>query len=312
MPKSAKQLEREIAEALQRKGPAKPLYGKLPAKAPPARHVPKLKATALSGPARTKTKAKRKKTRRAHSTKNGNAREKIEELIASDDPEEWNVARDLAIQKNITDMIVLLDMSRALGASPSELTVTEDRPHDNAFEVRQGRHTTYVVVPDEDVAYEMAVERVTDDLKSEPELFSSSFVESHIDQKKLKEYVFRVRMDDDYVEELADNQPDDFWRLAERFSVDVPEPDEDGDMPEPSSKIIREVERAYAEDAAENPMSFFEDMYGSEAVKYAVEAVGIDEDAAAKEAVDTDGWERWLASDGSSYTTDSGLLYWRT
>ena len=50
-----------------------------------------------------------------------------------------------------------------------------------------------------------------------------------------------------------------------------------------------------------------------EAVKQAIKAVGINVKAAAKDAVDTDGWQHFLAHyDGSSHTTDSGLVYWRT
>ena len=44
----------------------------------------------------------------------------------------------------------------------------------------------------------------------------------------------------------------------------------------------------------------------------AIEIAGIDIDAAADDAVDTDGWEHFLARyDGKSHETDSGLVYWR-
>lgn len=247
------------------------------------------------------------------SSRNGTAREKIEELISGTDPQEWSVARDLAIQKNIPDMIVLLDMARELDVPPTDLEVTEGRPYDDSFEVVHGNES-YVVVPDEATAYNIALERVKEDLENSPSSFSSSFIEAHIDQKELKKYVFDARLDDDYVEELAERQPDDFWRLAARFGVGAPDPDEDGEMPEPSARTIREVKRGYAEDEAENPMSFFENMYGAEeAVQQAVDAVGIDVEAAAEDAVDTDKWQRFLAHyDGNAYTTDSGLVYWRT
>jgi len=237
----------------------------------------------------------------------------IEELIASDKREDWDVARDHALQEGIQDLIVQLDMARALDVSPSDLVVTEERPYDESFEVSLGRKE-WVVVPDEDTAREIALARVTEDLENEPELFNPNFIQSHIDQEALKKWVYDARMEDDYVDEIAERQVDDFWRLAEQFGLDVPEPDEEGEMPEPSSKMIDKVKEAYAEDASQNPMSFFEDIYGrAEAPKHAIEAVGIDIAAAAEEAINVDGWEHFLAHyDGKSYETDSGLVYWRT
>lgn len=257
--------------------------------------------------------ASRKGLHRAK-TKKG-AREEIERLIESTDPDDWNVARDLAIEKDIEDMIVLLDMSRALDVAPSELEVTEGRPYDESFEVSLGKNQEYAVVPDEDTAEKIALERVTDDLKSESELFNASFIESHIDQKKLKKWVFDARMEDDYVEELAEHQIEDFWQLARQLDVDkvVPDTDEDGELMEPTAKQIKAVKKAYAESAAKNPMEYFEDMYGREAAKHAVKAVGIDTKAAAEEAVSSDGWQHFLAHyDGNSHETDSGRVYWRT
>ena len=50
-----------------------------------------------------------------------------------------------------------------------------------------------------------------------------------------------------------------------------------------------------------------------DAVKKAIEIAGIDIDAAAEEAVQSDGAAHFLSSyDGNSYTTEAGLVYWRT
>ena len=61
-------------------------------------------------------------------------------------------------------------------------------------------------------------------------------------------------------------------------------------------------------------MDYLEDIYGKgDAVKQAIEIAGIDIDAAAEDAVDTDGAAHFLSSyDGNSYTTKGGLVYWRT
>jgi len=61
-------------------------------------------------------------------------------------------------------------------------------------------------------------------------------------------------------------------------------------------------------------MRYLEDIYGptAAAADKAIQIAGIDIDAAADDAVDTDGWEHFLARyDGNSNETDAGLVYWR-
>ena len=349
MPKSPALLDREIAEALaKQKRMSKFLEGRKPEdarKTPAPRTSPRTasrpsktssRIAASVRPASTSWKLSAPKTtkkstsptsqkprakqrtglgarRRSHSVK-GASRDDIDTLIASDDPNDWSVARDYALEQNVQDLLVQLDMARALSVAPSDLDVTEGQPYDESFEVELGRNQTYVVVPDEDVAREIALARVTEDLENEPQNFSPSFIEAHIDEKKLKRYVYDSRMEDDYVDELASRQPRDFWRLATQLRVDVePETDEDGDELDPTDDQVEAVKEAYAKDAADSPMEFFRDIYGDEAVKYAIEAAGIDVSSAAEEAVNTDGWEHFLAHyDGRSHTTDTGLVYWRT
>jgi len=241
----------------------------------------------------------------------------ISALIASADPAEWDVARDMALQEGNQKLIVQLDMARALDIEPSRLHVVKGRPYPKSFEVRVGTHQVnqeYVVVPDEDTAEEIALVSVKNDLENEPSLFGS-FINNFIDEKALKKWVYNARLQDDYVDELARHQVDDFWDLARRFDVDavVPDTDEDGSPMEPTQKQIAAVKKAYANAYADNPMRYFEDMYShDEAVKQALKAVGLDIKKAAEAAVKADGWQHFLATyDGNSETTDSGLVYWR-
>ena len=280
MAKSSRQLDREIAEALNgRKRGAKTTV----------------------------------RQKRAHSTKISSA--DLNELIASDDPSDWDVARDYALQKNKKDLIVKLDMARALDVKPSDFDdVTKGRPFDKSYEVQLG-NKAYAVAADDDAAYKMAIEYVTDSLKDDPTMFNQDFLEQHLDEKKLRKVVYDSRMDDDYVEELAEHQPDDFWDLAARLDVGtaLPNTDDDGERLEPTQKQINAVKKAYAKEAADDPMEYFRDIYGDEAFKHAIKAAGIDIKAAAEAAVDADGWQHHLAHyDGNSDTTASGLVYWRT
>src|SRR5574341_1133446 len=246
MAKSGRQLDREIAEALQRKQRKK-----------------------------TTTRTRKK---RAHSTKL--AASDIDELIASDDLADWDVARDYAIKKNKKDLIVRLDMARALNVKPSDFDdVVKGQPFDKSYEVQLG-NKAYVVADDEDAAYKMAVEYVTDSLKDDPTtMFNQVFLEQHLDEKKLRKVVYDSRMEDDYVEELAEHQPDDFWELAARLDVHaaVPATDEHGERMEPTQKQINAVKKAYAKETADHPMEFFRDIYGEdEAFKHAIKPAGID------------------------------------
>jgi|HubBroStandDraft_4_1064222.scaffolds.fasta_scaffold55006_2 hypothetical protein len=82
---------------------------------------------------------------------------------------------------------------------------------------------------------------------------------------------------------------------------------------EPEDSDVEQLATSLTEAELKDPMQYLEDIYGREdAVKKAIEIAGIDVDAAAEEAVDTDGPSHFLSSyDGNSYTTAGGLVYWR-
>ena len=86
------------------------------------------------------------------------------------------------------------------------------------------------------------------------------------------------------------------------------------EVAEPNDSDIEQLATGMTESELKDPMSYLEDIYGREdAVKEAIKIAGIDIDAAAEDAVDTDGAAHFLSSyDGNSYTTKGGLVYWRT
>lgn len=175
----------------------------------------------------------------------------------------------------------------------------------------------FCAVEDVDTAYKLALAVVKQDLESEPEIFNKDFIERHIDTDKLRRELQRDVQDmaqEDLEETLRSGSQRgirEFWDQAERFNMDAPEEDDDGDLPAPEDTDVETLAEKIAEDRLEEPMDYLNDIYGDEAAELAIKIAGIDIDAASEDAVDTDGWEHFLARyDGNSHEL-SGLVYWR-
>lgn len=216
---------------------------------------------------------------------------------------------------------ILEEMSKALDIDVEELNIKESHLGDfgagTVYEItiKGGGHKEWNVVADSDQERELAIEIVKQDLDQEPEIFNQDFIESHIDtdrlRRELESDVISMRTED--LTDMAERDPDDFWREYEREGFDAPEEDEDGERPEPTDTEIEELAERQAEAQLKDPMEYLEDIYGKgDAVKEAIRIAGIDIDAAAEDAVDTDGAGHFLSSyDGETHETDGGLVYWR-
>lgn len=213
---------------------------------------------------------------------------------------------------------VLADVAKALGADRDECFIEEDKSlsglaDDTIYRMDWGTEE-YNVARSYDEAYNLAVAVVKQDLDEDPSLFSPSFIEQHIDTDRLRgeleSDVVNMRIED--LEDEADRNPDRFWKDYEAEGFDAPEENEDGERPDPTHNEIEELAQKQAEAQLQDPMEYLEDIYGDEAAAKAIEIAGIDINAAADDAVDTDGWEHFLARyDGKSHETASGLVYWR-
>lgn len=214
---------------------------------------------------------------------------------------------------------VLADIAKALETDVEELSIEEDSGlsgfgEGTIYLVQEGR-VEYNVAENYDQAYALAVAVVKQDLEQEPGIFNKDFIESHINKDKLRDAlhgdVVDMRIED--LTDEAERHPDRFWKDYEGEGFDAPEENEDGERPEPTHNEIEELAQKQAESQLQDPMEYLEDIYGREdAAKEAIKIAGIDIDAAADDAVDTDGWEHFLARyDGKSHETDSGLVYWR-
>jgi hypothetical protein len=204
---------------------------------------------------------------------------------------------------------VLAEMAHELDIPADDLTIMEDDGltgfgAGTVYEISLGRKE-WRVVENEDQERELALEIVKQDLEED-------FIEQHINMDRLKRDLEGDVLNMN-IETLESRSTDEFWREAEGFGMDVPEEDEDGNLPDPDHSDIEELAEKQTDDQLRDPMSYLEDIYGREdAVKQAIQIAGIDIDAAAEEAVDTDGPAHFLSSyDGKSYTTKSGMVYWR-
>jgi hypothetical protein len=213
---------------------------------------------------------------------------------------------------------VLADIGEALDIDPDELKIRDDRSGFSvqAYEItiKGGKNgKEWRVVASEDDERELALEIVKQDLDESPENFNQDFIEQHIDMDRLRRDL-ESDVQSGNEERLRDERPNDFWKEYERAGFDAPEEDEDGEREDPDDSHIEELAQSITDEELKDPMSYLDDIYGKEdAVKKAIEIAGIDIDAAAEDAVDTDGPAHFLSSyDGNSYTTKGGLVYWRT
>jgi hypothetical protein len=215
------------------------------------------------------------------------------------------------------DTDVLYEVADELGTDPDEMTIREDRGLSGfgtgtVYEITiKGGRKEWFVVANEDQERELALAIVKQDLEEQPEIFEKNFIESHIDKDRLRRDL-ESDVQTQREEDLREMRDRDFWREWEGEGFDTPEEDEDGDIPSPTDEQIEELASHQTEEQLRDPMSYLEDIYGDEAAKHAIEIAGIDIDAAAEDAVDTDGAAHFLSSyDGNSYTTKGGLVYWR-
>jgi hypothetical protein len=217
------------------------------------------------------------------------------------------------------------------------------------YRVTAGRKE-YLVADDEDAVEKLAVAVVLQDLEESPENFEQNFIASHIDMDRLRRDLYSDVYDSNFerLNDEAERKPMEFMKDND---IDIPEPtkaevadyaekmsneeksaeditrelhegDPDaedkwitmGDEPEVPNKDIEEIADRETNEQLKDPMSYLSDIYSAdEVVKKAIEIGGIDEKAAAGEAVDVDGPGHFLSSyDGNLHKGPGGIVYWRT
>lgn len=225
-------------------------------------------------------------------------------------------------KKSFTETNVVRELAKELGYPVDEFEVDDSHlsgfTKHEVFEIKHGR-AEYQVAADSDAMRDIAIAVVKQDLEQEPEIFDKDFLSEHIDMDRLRRDLEPdvQNQNYDYFNEMDD---DDLISELQRSSlVEDPyltEPEDEDEEPELSDRegLIEALAEEKTKEEMKDPMAYLEEIYGAaEAVEKAIEIAGIDEDAAAEEAVSTDGPEHFLAHyDGNSIETPSGFCYWRT
>lgn len=175
----------------------------------------------------------------------------------------------------------------------------------------------WTVFRNEDIAEARAKQQVLDDLHESPENFVQDWLENFIDKENLQHQLYQDLRDEDYWNEQYPDYESKIEELIQRDLLDE-DPrvaDDDGDLvvtPEVEALVDEKWEELIEAHGKRDAMEWLRDVYGDEAAKQAMEIGGIDYDAAADNAVATDGWQHFLARyDGNSYDLPGGAVYVR-
>lgn len=184
-----------------------------------------------------------------------------------------------------------------------ELEITDENP--NHFEAEGDGD--WLIFKTYDNAETYAINNVTDDMKSEPEMFNQDFMLNYL---TIGDTNARLIANDDADAYYDDMDDDDVIENADREGLSYT--DIDDAKEQLKSERSDEIEQQLQKDI----LGYFEDVYGGkgeEATKAAYEWGYLDTEEAAKDAVSTDGVEHYLASyDGEEVTLPSGYHAYRT
>jgi hypothetical protein len=204
----------------------------------------------------------------------------------------------------------------------------------------------YMIFPDVDTAESFARALVMNDLENEPEIFDKSWLDRHVDEDKLRD-ILSSDVENDIRENPGSYGYEGRWRVTltgpngERELVpgdflDEGDADDAGqDAIDEKNANLEEGEEEWqynseeipadeddnidswasdkAEELLKDPVEYLNDIYGEKgAANYISEWGCLDLDAAADDAIATDGWQHFVASyDGNSHDLPGGGVWVR-
>lgn len=221
--------------------------------------------------------------------------------------------------RDVIDDETFQQFLKELGYESDDVSdVTEDES--GVLRVEVGSEEWYVF-DDDDRAEQFALERVSDDLENEPELFSQDWLQGYMtiydtDRRIIADEESDARldgMDEDDILEDADYK-DEYDELQEKIDelrdekeVDKLEEEQENLISSAKDKV---KDKYYDEiyDSLKDPVAYFVDEQGIYSREDLLKQpfISIDIDEAAKDAVNTDGWQHFVATyDGNSTELDN-------
>lgn len=176
--------------------------------------------------------------------------------------------------------------------------------------------TEYNVIESEDEAERIALEMVKENLEQEPELFNQDWLQQHITITPTDKRVLSNDLADSDVANMSDDEIIQVAGLEDEYEA----ADEAGDEDKKEALLtqakddVRSTRSDEIEKELDDPLQYFvndQGMYSREDLLKA-SFISIDIEAAAEDAVQTDGWAHFLSLyDGNYETTPDGLVYFR-
>lgn len=173
--------------------------------------------------------------------------------------------------------------------------------------------TEWALWKTEDEASASIANDVEERLRDEPESFNQDWLQNFVNMDRLKDYLSEEARNIEWLTDQNEQEQVDYlikqgFLNEEDFYNDFNEFMSNEDLLDAGREAYREKKVADFD-----PMEWFRDVYGDEAMKYAVEAVGIDYVAAAADAIATDGWIHFANSYDGNYTElRTGAVAYRT
>jgi hypothetical protein len=244
-----------------------------------------------------------------------------------DEPTDTKSEIDRLLLGNWVD-IALRELAEDLNVPLTDIEIldydgdyTRENPDDTTHFTVKADHT-YQVFKDEDTASEYALGLVKNDLQNEPEIFAQSWLEGFIDKEKLTDAIGDPY--ENWEEEEVGNLDYEelLSKLVDEGYIDFDDTvffKKDGNARAENpgrAKKLEQLKEKYVEEKKPqppDPFEYLEEIYGKdEAGKEALKLAPIDIDKAAKDAIQTDGWQHFISSyDGNYYDLGSGAVYVR-
>lgn len=160
----------------------------------------------------------------------------------------------------------------------------------------------YLIYPDSRAAELATKSYVKSMLEDEPETFNQDFIEQHIDTERLKRDLHSDV--EESLREMVNDNPEEYGLSKE---------DTQGGPNGRDWTKVEGVLSSLADEQLSDPVQYLKDLYGDEdGVKQAIELGGIDIDAAADDAISTDGAAHFMSSyDGEEVELDDGTIMYR-